>query len=73
MLKKRILYNKEIISLRRIVNNNFLDELYSKNTIFPLETTNIYSKHFKNLPTIMILINFAIPFISYYYLLIISK
>ena len=73
MIKKRILYNKEIISLRKIANDTFLEQIYTNKTIFPITIESIYNKHFKNLPTIMILINLAVPFISYYYINILSN
>jgi len=72
MIKKRILYNKEIVSLRKIINDKFLNKCYTDKIIFPINIKNVYNKHFKNLPTIMILINLAVPFISYYYLNIIN-
>jgi len=72
-LKRRILYRREITSLRGIANEKFLDNSYSTKTICALNAENLRFSQFKNLPNIAILLGTVAPILSYNFLKTINQ
>ncbi len=59
-LKRRLLYVREIISLRRIANE-LMENIYNNKTIYPLDDSKLYHTKFDTLPDIAIMIGTAVP------------
>lgn len=66
-LKRRILYRREITSLRSLANQ-LMDNLYTKKTICQLDSNKINFTSFDNLPTIAIFIGTGTPIISFIFI-----
>lgn len=65
-LKRRILYRREIITLRSLANI-LLGNIY-KNTVCQLEDKNFKFTNFKNLPTIAIIMGTSAPLLLFIFL-----
>lgn len=67
-LKRRILYRREIVSLRNIANKE-MNGIYNDNIICQLDASQIGFSKFDSLPTIAIIIGTAIPILFYIFLI----
>ncbi|WP_372998361.1 hypothetical protein [Sulfurimonas sp.] len=63
-LKRRILYRREIVSLRKIAND-MMDNAYCHNIVCQLENSKMSFSKFNSLPTIAIFMGTAIPILFY--------